>query len=613
MCQPDTTQHRTETPLTSSSRNPQPPARAKGRRFTRGQAQVRLRVGMIAIAMVLSFFAARLIEIQGIDPKSLAEMAADEGAVKVRLPAQRGDIVDRNGIVLAGSVQGKMLVADPLLSGPDAPQIATVLAENLGVDYTKTLGLLRGRTKGSRFEYLARRVPSTEAMDTVAELREAGYGGVFLEDDPLRDYPAGEVAANLLGAVGTDKPLGGFELTFDELLSGVDGKATWQSSSTKGVRIPLRESTLEAPKDGKTLTLTIDRELQWFTQNVLAQTVQQYGAESGAAIVMDPRTGEILALADAPTFNPNEPRKAKSGDLGSRALSDVYEPGSVAKVLTAASLIDAGTTSPRQRFKVPGSLERQDRPIGDWWDHGTIRLTLTGIIAQSSNIGTVLAADAFSPSELVGYLKKFGLGQRTDIGVRGESAGILTPGRSMTSQTKDRVTFGQSMSVNLVQMASALSTIANDGTRVSPSLIRGIAETDEGGQVGSDLSTSVRVVSAKAARSTAAMMEKVLDPEDGVAPGAAVEGYRVAGKTGTAQRVSPKCACYDGSTTVSFGGFAPADDARLTVYVVVHAPKSEGGGGSISGPAFSRIMGYALKRYGLPPTGTKPPRLPVTW
>ncbi|MGN0065036.1 MAG: peptidoglycan D,D-transpeptidase FtsI family protein [Nocardioides sp.] len=563
--------------------------------------------------MVFSFYGARLIQVQGIDPKSLADLAAAEGAVSVTLPAARGDIVDRNGVKLAGSVQGKMVVADPSLSAQDAPEIATILAEELDLDYAKTLALLRGRTEGSRFEYLARRVPSTQATDTLAKLDEAGYDGVFLEDEPLRDYPGGDVAANLVGMVGTDEPLSGFELTFDKLLSGVDGKATWQSSSSKGVRIPLRESTLKEPKNGQTLSLTIDQDLQWFTQNVLAQTVQQYGAESGAAIVMDPRTGQILALADAPTFDPNKPDEARREDMGSRAISDVYEPGSVAKVLTAASLIDAGKTTPRQRFKVPGQLDRQDRPIGDWWDHGTLRYTLTGIIARSSNIGTVLAADAFSPSELVGYLRKFGLGKRTDIGVRGESGGILESGDTMTSQTKDRVTFGQSMSVNLVQMGSALSTIANDGVRVSPSIVSGTATTDEGKEVGSDLSTSERVVSAKAARDTALMMEKVLDPEDGVAKVAQVQGYRVAGKTGTAQRASEECRCYDGSVTVSFGGFAPADDARLTVYVVVHDPKSVRSGGAVAGPAFSRIMGYALKRYGIAPTGTKPSDLPIEW
>ena len=575
---------------------------------------LRLRIGFVFIAMVLSFFGARLVQLQGVDPASYAVRAAAEGAVRLPLEAERGDILDRNGVPLADSIKGKMVIADPSLTADDATELAQLLSDRLSVDYFKTLTALRGRQEGSRYEYVARRVPSTLAGDTLAALDAAGFEGISLADDPIRDYPAGDVAANLLGYMGTDEPLGGFERTFDKQLAGVDGEATWQSNSGKGVRIPLRESTLKAAQNGAPLRTTIDRDLQWFTQKVLAQAVQQYKAESGAAVVMDTRTGEVLALADVPTFDANAPTEAASeDDLGSRAMSDTYEPGSVEKVLTAASLIDAGKASPRQKFKVPPHLARQDRVIGDWFDHGNIRLTLAGIIAKSSNIGTVLAADAFSPVELVDYLRKFGLGQKTDVGVRGETQGILTPGEAMTSQTKDRVAFGQSLSVNVLQMTAAVNTVANGGVHVSPSLISGSAVTDDGTTVGTDVATRTRVVSKAAARGTAKMMEKVVDPEDGVAPRAQVPGYLVAGKTGTAQRVAAKCGCYDGSTSVSFGGFAPADDARFTVYVVVHAPKVDGGGGSIAGPVFSRIMGYVLGRYGVEPTNGKPSRLPVEW
>ena len=574
---------------------------------------LRLRIGFVLIAIVLSFFGARLVQLQGVDPQAYALRAAAEGAARVTLVAERGDILDRNGVPLADSIKGKMVVADPALTADRAPEIARLLSDRLSVDYFRTLTALRGRQEGSRYEYVARRVPSTLASDTLAEIDAAGFSGISLQDDPIRDYPAGDVAANLLGYMGTDEPLGGFERTFDEQLAGVDGEATWQSTSGKGVRIPLRESTLKAAQNGAPLRTTIDRDLQWFTQKVLAESVQQYRAESGSAIVMDTRTGEILALADVPTFDANEPSEADEEDLGSRAMNDTYEPGSVQKVLTAASLIDAGRASARQRFKVPGSLPRQDRVIGDWFDHGNIRLTLAGIIAKSSNIGTVLAADAFSPVELVSYLQRFGLGQRTDIGVRGETAGILTAGEAMTSQTKDRVAFGQSLSVNVAQMAAAVNTIANGGVLVSPSIISGSAVTDDGTTVGTDVATRTRVVSKQAARATAKMMEKVVDPEDGVAPAAQVPGYLVAGKTGTAQRVNPDTGLYDGSTSVSFGGFAPADDARFTVYVVIHAPKGDAGGGSTAGPVFSRIMGYVLGRYGVEPTGGKPSRLPVEW
>lgn len=585
-----------------------PPRRTRGRTVRRGSPHVRLRVGLIVIAVVLSFFGARLVQLQGLDPKSYAAMAAAEGTVPVVLPAVRGDILDRNGRPLADSVRGKMVVADPDLTRDVAPELATLLSQRLDVDYFATLARLR---EDSRFEYIARRVPSTLASDVLEEVGQAGFKGITLREDPIRDYPADDVAANLLGFMGTDEPLGGFERTFDKQLAGTPGTERYQVGG--GHRIPLGERTVVPARNGAPLTTTIDLDLQWFTQRVLTQTLRQYAAASGVAIVMDSRTGEIMALADAPTFDANKALEAKKEDLGSRAVNDAYEPGSVEKVLTAAALIDAGKVTPRTRLRVPPRLYRQDRPIGDWFDHGNIRLTLAGVIAKSSNIGTVLAADAFSIAELVGYLQRFGLGQRTGLGVRGESPGILKAAEVMTSQEKDRVTFGQSVSVNAVQMATAVNAIANDGVRVSPSLIRGSATTDDGEQVGTDHAEESRVVSVAAARATARMMERVVDPDAGVAPRAQVPGYRVAGKTGTAQRVSPETGGYDGSTTVSFGGFAPADDPRFTVYVVIHAPKVDGGGGSITGPAFSRIMGFALSRYRVPPTGAKPSRLPVEW
>ncbi len=589
--------------------------RLAGRPAGRGAPKVRLRFGFVIIAMVLSVFGVRLVQLQGIDPHAYAAMAAKEGVVDIVLPAERGDILDRNDVPLADSVAGKMVIADPQMTRDDANELAKILSTELGVDYFKTLDKLRYQggegAIGGRFQYIARRVPSTQATDVVEQIAKLGYQGISTREDPVRDYPAGEVAANVLGFMGTDEPLGGFERTFDKQLRGKDGQAIYTEG--RGYRIPLGESSTVEPVDGAPLRTTIDRDFNYFTQTVLDETIDKYGAESGAAVVMDSRTGEVLALADGPTYDPNRPLDYPKEDLGSRALSEPYEPGSVEKVLTVASLIDAGKVTPRTKIKVPPSLDRQDRSIGDWFSHGDIRLTLAGVIAKSSNIGTVLATDKFTPPELTAYLKRFGLGEKTGVGVRGETRGILTPGDVMTSQTKDRVAFGQSLSVNAVQMTSAVNTIANGGVRIDPSLIRGHAVTDDGLDVGTDTATETRVVSQKAAHQTMMMMERVVDDEVGVAPAAQVAGYRVAGKTGTAQRVSAKCGCYNGSNSVSFAGFAPADDPRFTVYVVVHGPKVEGGGGSIAGPAFSRIMGYALGRYQVPPTGTRPSRLPVEW
>ena len=575
----------------------------------------RLRAGFVVIAMVLSFFGARLVQLQAIDPKSYAAMAAAEGSIEVVLPAGRGDILDRNDVPLADSVEGLMVVADPEWTRPAAPELAKFLATRLGIDYFATLDALRA--EGSRFEYVARQVPSTLATDVLAEADALGYEGLSTRRDPARDYPAADVAANLVGFLGTpdpeegERPLAGFELTFDKLLSGTDGSAHYQVSG--GNRIPLGINTIDKAVDGQDLHTTIDVDLQWYVQRVVRQAVEDARGDSGLAIVMDSRTGELLAVADHPTFDATAPLEARRQNLGSRAMSDVYEPGSVEKVLTMSSLIDAGKVTPRTKLRVPGRLYRQDRAIKDWFPHDTINLTLAGVLAKSSNIGTVLAADKFSPQTLSRYLRAFGLGSRTDIGVRGETPGILPAGPLLTSQTKDRMAFGQSLSVNAVQMAAAINTIANGGVRVDPSIIAGTAVTDDGVTVGTDTATTRQVISPEAAKQTMRMMEKVIDPEDGVAPGAAVPGYRVAGKTGTAQRVGKDCGCYDGSFTVSFAGFAPADDPRFTVYVVVQNPRNGGGGGSVGGPAFAKIMSYALRRYAVPPTGTKPSDLPVEW
>ncbi|GAA4108290.1 cell division protein FtsI [Nocardioides fonticola] len=592
----------------------------------RGAPQFRLRIGFVVIAMVFSVFGARLVQLQAVDPGAYAALAASEGTVDVVLPADRGRILDRNGEVMAESVDGLMIIADPLLVNTDkdgnetdrAPELARFLAQRLHVDYFTILPRLRDTA--SRFQYIARAVPAALATKVVARAKAMGFDGLSTRRDPVRLYPGGDVAANLIGFLGTPhengtaRPLAGFEATFDDVLAGRDGSARYTVDSvSNGNRIPLGQSTVVPAVDGQDLHTTIDRDLQWYTQRVLRKTVEDARADSGAAVVLDTRTGQVLSLADYPTFDANEPLESPKEDLGARSVSDVYEPGSVEKVLTLSSLIDAGKVTDRTRLLVPGSLARQDRVIHDWFPHGTIKLTLAGVIAKSSNIGTVLAADKFAPGQLHSYLSRFGLGRATDTGIRGESAGILPGGSAWTSQTQDRVAFGQSVSVNALQMAAAVNTVANGGVRVDPSVILGSATTDDGQTVGSDDVRERRVISSDAAHQMALMMERVVDPEAGVAPGAQVPGYRVAGKTGTAQRANSECGCYDGTFTVSFAGFAPADSPRFTIYVVVQNPRNGGGGGSVAGPAFSQIMSYALRRYGVPPTGTRPSSLPVEW
>jgi cell division protein FtsI (penicillin-binding protein 3) len=571
---------------------------------------VRLRIGFILIAMVVSVFAARLFQLQGVDAQAYVAKARSEGVVTVTLPANRGTIKDRNGVPLAESVDGLMIVADPFLTVKHASEIATIIARRLDVDYFDVLARLR--KPDTHFQYIARRVPSTKATQIVDAMEARGYTGIYTRRDPVRTYPADDIAANLVGFMNANGDAGeGAELMFDTILSGTDGSATYETGG--GNRIPLGDNNTVPPKSGHDLELTIDRDVQWYTQRVVRQAVQGSGGSSGAAVVMDTQTGQLLSLADYPTFDANNPSLSSKKDLGSRALRDVYEPGSVEKVLTASSLIDAGKVTPDTRITVPSELPRGDRVIHDYFPHGKLHLTLTGVIAKSSNIGTVLAASQFKHRQLYDYLRKFGLGARTNIGVRGESPGVLNNWRSWSQINQDTIAFGQGLAVNAVQMAAAVNTIANGGVYVSPSLVKGEVTTSGGQVVGSGTTSTHRVISARAAKLTGQMMESVTNPETGTAAKAGIDGYRVAGKTGTAQRVGKTCRCYDGTFTVSFAGFAPADDPRFLVYVVVQDPKNGGGGGSIGGPAFHKIMSYVLQKYAVPPTGSTAPTPRIEW
>lgn len=580
--------------------------------------EFRLRTAFIVLAMVMSVFAAQLFIIQGIDPQAYALRAENEGLVTATLPAERGEITDRNGVALAQSASGLMIVADPMMARPYAQPIAQLLSQHLNVDYVTTLERLQrsvdAEGRDIRFAYLARKVPKATAQKIMQAVRDAGLAGVFTKRDPIRDYPGQDIAANLIGfAKVPDDPASGsgLERAFDRYLSGHDGQETYISQ--RGTKLPLMPSSKTDAIDGKRLQLTIDRDLQWYSQRVLRQAVDEANAESGTAVVMDSRTGELLALADYPSFDANQPGAANAADRGARSLSNIYEPGSVQKILTVAAAIDAGKVTPRTKITVPDSLRIDGWTVGDYFRHPDLRLTLAGVIAKSSNVGTVLAARRMQHYELRDYLSSFGLGARTNIGVAGEARGILPGLERWTDLTHATVSFGQGVSVNSVQMAAAVNTIANHGEYVSPSLIKGRATSDDGAVVGTEVTQRHQVVSPQAARKTARMMEMVTAEGVGTAPRVAIPGYRIAGKTGTAQQVGKACQCYDGSISVAFGGFAPADDPRFTVYVTLSKPNRGASGGGTAGPVFTKIMAYALQNYGVPPTGRKPAQLPIEW
>jgi cell division protein FtsI (penicillin-binding protein 3) len=574
----------------------------------RGASLLRLRVGFLIIAMVVSVFAVRLFQLQGLDARAYAERARAVGAVSQVLPATRGAITDRNGVPLAESLDGMMIVADPTKTKDDAAAIASILQKRLGVDYIATVRNLTW--PDTHFRYIARRVPSTKATRVVQHLDDLGYKGLATERDPVRSYPGKDVAANLVGRLNAEGDAAdGAELLYDGILSGKDGFETYDVGD--GHRIPLGDNSTTEPVDGQDVALTIDRDVQWYTQRVLRQTVEDAGGTSGSAVVMDTHTGELLAEADYPTYDPNVTTNIDEKRLGSRSLREVYEPGSVQKVLTLASVIDAGKADPRTELTVPGEYISSGKAIKDFFVHGLIKLTVAGVLAKSSNIGTLKIAQHLSNAERYRYLRKFGLGSRTGLQGYAEQPGMLSPPSTWIPITRDNIAFGQGLAVNAVQMATAINAIANGGEYVSPSLLKGKADT-QFGEVGSDLATRHRVVSRATAAKVARMMEMVLTPDAGTAPVAQIPGYRVAGKTGTAQ-VAENGHYSTTKFTVSFAGFAPADDPRFTVYVVVHNPRDGMGGGATAGPAFRKIMTYLLQKYAVPPTGTKPAHIPVTW
>ena len=601
-------QGRTSTPRASAGSRSSRDARSIA--VVRRRSTGRLRAGLLLIAMVLSLFAARLVQLQGIDPGSYATMATEAGVVTEPLPASRGRILDRNGVPLADSVAGKMIVADPVQTYPNAAEIARIIASQVDVNYFETLSQLRDTS--TRFRYLARRVPAPLADRVVEQIDDLEYPGVVTMTDPVRDYPARDIAANIVGVMGDDEDEdfgAGFEFVFDDQLSGRDGRASYEAGS--GLRLPLGDASVKQPVDGRDVTLTIDRDVQWYAQRRLRQTVDSSRAASGSVVVMDSRTGELLALADYPSFDAADPGTADPADIGARSISDVYEPGSVQKALTAAALVDAGLVTPYTQLTVPNELPVMGESIGDWFDHGLLHLTMAGVIAKSSNIGTVQAAEQMTPKQQWEYLRAFGLGSKDVTGLGGASRGLVPDWSTWTDLTQATISYGQGISVTALQMATAFNTIANGGVRVSPSLIEGSLKTRDGQLVGTDHTTRTRVVSESAAQSTTSMLEQVTNPEGGTAPSAAIPGYRVAGKTGTANRVG-ESGQYD-SFTVSFAGFAPADDPRFTVYCVVQAPENGGGGGTTCGPVFHDIMSYLLRKYAVPPTGAAPAWLPIEW
>jgi cell division protein FtsI (penicillin-binding protein 3) len=563
----------------------------------------------LVIAFAISIVAGRLIQLQGIDAPAYASEATQARLRTVDLPADRGSIVDTNGVTLATTIDTVAITADPTLTRKHAAAMAAIIAPYLHQSRTRIAELLQ--TPHTRFVYLAREIDPDIWTKIDNALTKAKLYGVYSQSDPSRIYPAGRTAAAILGFVDIDgNGQAGLERSQNSELAGIPGHTTYEVAAD-GPALPLGEDSTVEPKPGQTVELTLDQDLQYQAQKLVAAAVKRTGADSGDAIAMDARTGQILAMATAPTFNANDPTATKADLRRDRPISDEYEPGSVFKLLTVASVIDAGKATPETREKVPGYIYRDGSRIKDWWGHGTIKLTLAGAIARSSNIGTALAAEQLSNTTRERYLHKFGIAQPTGVGLPAENPGMLAPAKDWSSLDAATIAFGQGVSVNALQMVDAVQAIANGGERIAPQLIKGYRNAD-GTFIPAPAPTRTRVISPKTAKQVREIMEQVTNPTTGLAPKTGIPGYVTGGKTGTAQKANAKCGCYQ-NYTVSFAEIAPADAPRFVVYVDLQNVGGSASGGGDAGPVASQLLKLALQKYKVPPTGAKPVTLKQTW
>ncbi|WP_370418802.1 peptidoglycan D,D-transpeptidase FtsI family protein [Streptomyces sp. QH1-20] len=599
-----------------------------------GSPRPRLRMVGAGLTLVLLVFTVRLLQVQAVDASAYAAKANVNRYIPVTLAAERGAITDRAGIDLATTVDAYDITAAPDLLTPEriktpdaARQAAELLAPLLAERPAELEQKLTANPK-SKYVVLARRQSPKvwnrikELKKTVADRAKAKQGadvlaGVNRESHSKRVYPNGDLAAGILGFVNAEgRGGGGIEAQLNKELAGKDGKLVYAQSG--GRQVPTGDLKEQPAVPGSDVELTIDRDIQWAAQNAIAEQVKESAADRGYVVVQDTRSGEILAMANAPGYNPNDLAHADGNAMGNAALQDAYEPGSVSKVMTIAAVLEEGKATPATHVEVPNRLPRADRAFADDIDHATWHLTLNGVLAKSSNIGTILAAEQLGKDQpqanrvLYSYLRKFGMGAPTGLGFPGETPGILAKPHKWSASQQYTIPFGQGLSLNAVQAASVYSTIAGGGERVQPTLVRGIKGPD-GRFTPAPAPPRTRVISERTAKTLSTMLESVVDDREGTGTKAKIPGYRVAGKTGTSNRVDPQTGRYHGYTA-SFAGFAPADQPRITVYCAIQNP-TEGSyfGGQICGPVYKKVMEFALKTLQVPPSGTQPPRLPVNY
>ena len=571
-------------------------------------AHSRIAILVTVIFGVLILFACQLVRVQVIQANAYQAKAANEMQSTRVIPAPRGEITDVNGIGFARSVSAINIVVDQTqISDPArvAAFVAPILnlpAEDIqnSITGTRKYSIVLKNARPALWDRLTEELYNYNKTLENKEL-ENRIIGFFPERVFIREYPSGSLVSSLIGFVRADGiGASGLESGQNSVVTGVDGRYSYAPGY--GAEIPGSQRELVAAKSGTNIRLTIDRDVQWVAAEAIAKAVKDSAASSGTVIVMDPKTGEIVAHATAPTFNPNNTKNVELSLMRNPSVQDVYEPGSTGKVMTMAAALEERTVSPTTVFTVPYMIRRGGEAFHDHDRHPIQHLTTSGILAVSSNTGTIQVGETLSHDTLYNYLRKFGIGSKTGSGLPGESAGLLRPVSDWSRTTAPTVAFGQGYSLTAMQATSVFATIANNGVRVSPTVIAGTSDAS-GHFTPAANRTSTRVISEDTAVKLRIMMESVVSSQ-GTAPSAAIPGYRVAGKTGTANRYDQNTGRYSGYTA-SFIGFAPADAPRYVISVTLQEPKNGYYGGSLGGPVFKKVMTFVLQSENVAPTGTK--------
>jgi len=567
---------------------------------------------LIALLTIVLVFAGRLVYVQALEGPRLAEDALNTRLRHSTLQGPRGDILDANGEVLATSVQRYNVGVNQIrvrefeaeIDGETkegAVAAAALLAPILGRDAAELGADMVGE---STFAYIARGLTPAQWR----EIRALRIPGIEPELTSERIYPNGTTAGNVLGYVGRDgEGLAGLELTFESALRGVPGSSVVEVGRT-GQSIPtgLRETTPAEP--GDTLHTSIDRDIQFRAQEVIDETVDRYAAQWGALVVQEIATGRILALADSDTVDPNDYQATPPENRGSRAVQAAYENGSTGKLPTLAAAIDTGVVTPTTTFTTP---DRYTTPSGQTFSdadpHATEQMTVAGILATSSNTGTVMIGDRLSDDQRYEYLRAFGMGERTGIELPGETPGILGSPDTWDGRQRYTTMFGQGLAVNLVQNTAIVAALGNGGVYLPPRLVDGT--TDASGRFhAAETAEGRQVVSEETAAQMVTMMEGVVSQE-GTGVLGQLDGYRLAGKTGTAQ--VPDDEGNLTRTVANFVGVAPADDPQFAVGIVVYHPGHQVPSSIIAAPAFKEIAGFTLQHLGIPPSTTPASLFPL--